>query len=71
MLKCNIRYLMAQNKIDSIVELMDKSGASRNSINKLIKEESIETLKIETLIKICDALSCRLSDLIEYGQSKK
>lgn len=58
---------MALNKIDNVVELMDKSGASRNSINKLIKEEGIETLKIETLIKICDALNCNLSELIEYN----
>ena len=58
---------MALNKIDNVVELMDKSGASRNSINKLIKEEGIETLKSETLIKICDALNCNLSELIEYN----
>ena len=43
-------------------------GVSRNSINKLYKGIGLETVKIETLIKICDALDCDLSNLIEYRQ---
>lgn len=66
MIKCNIRVLMAEHRIDDITELMEKSGLSRNSINKLYKEINIETTKLETLLKLCDTFECKLSDLIEY-----
>ncbi|WP_176718223.1 helix-turn-helix domain-containing protein [Paenibacillus kribbensis] len=64
--KCNIRELMAEHRIDDISELMAKSGLSRNSINKLYRETNIETTKLETLFKLCDTFNCKLSDLIEY-----
>ncbi|EHQ64403.1 transcriptional regulator [Paenibacillus dendritiformis C454] len=66
MIKCNIRVLMAEHRIDDITELMIRSGLSRNSINKLYKEINIETTKLETLFKLCDTFGCKLSDLIEY-----
>ncbi|WP_339159991.1 helix-turn-helix transcriptional regulator [Paenibacillus sp. FSL W8-0186] len=66
LIKCNIRVLMAEHRIDDITELMEKSGLSRNSINKLYKEINIETTKLETLLKLCDTFECKLSDLIEY-----
>ncbi|PCL95081.1 transcriptional regulator [Paenibacillus lautus] len=66
MIKCNIRKLMAEHRIDDITELMAKSGLSRNSINKLYRETNIETTKLETLFKLCDTFNCKLSDLIEY-----
>ncbi|MFK4300576.1 MULTISPECIES: helix-turn-helix transcriptional regulator [unclassified Paenibacillus] len=65
-IKCNIRELMAEHRIDDITELMAKSGLSRNSINKLYRETNIETTKLETLFKLCDTFKCKLSDLIEY-----
>ncbi|MBT2764042.1 helix-turn-helix transcriptional regulator [Paenibacillus sp. ISL-20] len=65
-IKCNIRELMAEHRIDDITELMTKSGLSRNSINKLYRETNIETTKLETLFKLCDTFNCKLSDLIEY-----
>ncbi len=66
MIKCHLRRLMADHKIDDITQLMNRSGLSRNAINKLYKEESIETVKLETLIKLCETFECRLSELIEY-----
>lgn len=66
MIRCNLRRLMADYRIDDITTLMAMSGISRNSINKLYREVDIETVKIETLIKLCDAFKCKLSDLIEY-----
>ncbi|MGG4501640.1 helix-turn-helix domain-containing protein [Paenibacillus polymyxa] len=65
-IKCNIRELMAEHRIDDITELMAKSGLSRNSINKLYRETNIETTKLETLFKLCDTFNCKLSDLVEY-----
>ncbi|MGG3509829.1 helix-turn-helix transcriptional regulator [Paenibacillus lautus] len=71
-IKCNLRKLMAEHRIDDITELMAKSGLSRNSINKLYREIYIETAKLETLFKLCDTFNCKLSDLIEYvpGEDK-
>ncbi|MEK4060049.1 MULTISPECIES: helix-turn-helix domain-containing protein [Paenibacillus] len=66
MLKSNLRVLMAKHRIDDITELMEKSGLSRNSINKLYREANLETIKLETLFKLCDMFQCKLSDLIEY-----
>lgn len=66
MLECNLRRLMADKRIDDITELMEMSGLSRNSINKLYRETDIETIKLETLFKLCNALNCKLSDLIQY-----
>jgi len=68
MVKCYIRHRMADKKIDDITELMKISGVSRNSINKLFRGDNIETLKLETLIKLCDAFDCKLSDLVEYSK---
>lgn len=71
MIKCNIRTLMAEHRIDDITELMNSSGLSRNSINKLYREVNIETTKLETLFKLCDTFECKLSDLIEYIPDNK
>lgn len=71
MLKCYIRHRMADNKIDDISELMQNSGVSRNSINKLFRGVDVETTKVETLMRLCDALHCKLSDLVEYNPQEK
>ncbi len=68
MLRCNLRLILAEKKIDSITEVVELSKVSRNSIAKLYHEKEIETLKLETLFKLCDALHCSLSELIEYTQ---
>jgi putative transcriptional regulator len=67
MLKSYIRHRMADNEIDDITVLMEISGVSRNSINKLYRSNRVETIKIETLIKLCDALNCELSALVQYN----
>ncbi len=70
MLKCYIRHRMADKNIDDISQLITLSGVSRNSINKLYRGINIKTVKIETLMKLCDALQCKLSDLIEYNSKQ-
>lgn len=64
-IKCNIREIVAEHRIDDITESMAKLGLSRNSINKFYRETNIENTKLETLFKMCDTF-CKLSDLIEY-----
>ncbi|MFD2672307.1 helix-turn-helix domain-containing protein [Marinicrinis sediminis] len=70
MITCNLRRLMADQRIDDISELMRLSGLSRNAINKLYREENLETTKLETCMKLCDTLNCKLSDLIAYTPAK-
>lgn len=49
---------MNMNKSD----LREKSGISASSVAKLGKGENITT---DVLIKICEALDCRLEDIME------
>ena len=61
---------MADKNIDDIKELMEISGVSRNTINKLYRNTKIESLNVSTLIRLCDALDCNLSELLEYHIEK-
>ena len=66
MYKSKLRYLMADKKINKITELMAATNVSRPPLDKLLKEERLETLSLEVLAKICDFFQCTLNDLIEY-----
>ncbi|MDR1629350.1 MAG: helix-turn-helix transcriptional regulator [Oscillospiraceae bacterium] len=66
MLKCYLRHRMADKNIDDVLELMKLSGVSRNTINKLYRNKEVETIKVETLIRLCKSLECKMSDLVEY-----
>jgi putative transcriptional regulator len=68
LITCNIRILMAQHKIDDIQELINRSGLSRNAINRLYKgtDAEIESTSLKTLIALCKVFNCKLSDLLEY-----
>lgn len=71
MLKSNIKYRMVDSNIDDVNKLMELTGISRNTLNKLYKNINLETIRLENLMKVCDALNCNLSDLIEYTPEKK
>ncbi|MEB9728284.1 helix-turn-helix transcriptional regulator [Bacillus cereus] len=62
----NIRMIMAKKNIDKISDLVRITGVSRNSINKLWHNENVSSLKLDTLITICEKLDVELLDLIEY-----
>lgn len=70
-LKSNLRIIMAQQQIDSISELIQTTGLSRNALNKLWHNENLESVKLGTLVIVCDSLNVKLSDLIEYTPPKK
>lgn len=61
---------MADREIDDISDLIDLSGVSRGPINKLYRNQQIDTIKLGTLFRLCDALECKLSDLVEYSPEK-
>lgn len=62
---------MAQHKISSITELMERTNLSRNALNKLWHDEDLDTVKVGTLMKICDAFQISLSELLDYTPKKK
>ncbi|UAT31464.1 helix-turn-helix transcriptional regulator [Bacillus badius] len=65
-LKSNLRVIMAEKMIDNLSDLIELTGVSRNSLNKLWKNSELDTIKLGTLVKICEALKISLFDLIEY-----
>ena len=71
MIKCYLRQIMAEKKIDDIIDIMRATNISRAPISKLYKEEDINTVKFNIILKLCDYLDCKLSDLIEYIPDKK
>jgi putative transcriptional regulator len=66
-----LRIIMAQQRIDNITELINKTGLSRNALNKLWHNEDLEAVKLGTLITICDKLEISLSELLEYIPEQK
>lgn len=66
MLKIKIQYLMIDNRIKSVSELSRKTNINRNTLNKLVNETKLETVKLETYLKLCNFFNCSLNDLIEY-----
>ncbi|WP_047013599.1 helix-turn-helix transcriptional regulator [Paenibacillus sp. IHB B 3415] len=49
-------------------ELMEKSGLSRNSINKLYRGTQLETIKLETLFKLCDTFQLTMKGHIQLNE---
>lgn len=72
-IETKIRFLMAEHRIDGVGELMERSGLSRNAINRLYKgtDEEIKATNMKTLVTLCDVFGCKLSDLIEYTPDKE
>lgn len=55
--------LMIDKKINK-TELCEKAKITTNEMAKLGKNE---TVKMETLIKICSILECEIDDIVEYS----
>lgn len=71
MLENNLRIIMAKKQIYTLSDLINATGLSRNALNKLWRtDENTESVKLSTLIIICDALNVKLSELIEYIPDK-
>ncbi len=70
MVKIKLQYVMLDRKIKSVAELSRETGINENTIAKLVNEKNLESLKLETLFKLCNYLNCPLSDLMEYTPEK-
>ncbi|MCZ8513798.1 helix-turn-helix transcriptional regulator [Paenibacillus filicis] len=69
-IKNKLRLIMAERRINNISDLMSITGLSRNALNKLWHDEDLESVKLGTLIQVCNALGVALSELIEYENEK-
>lgn len=63
----NLRIVMAKKRIDNVSELITITGLSRNALNKLWHNENMDSVKLGTLMTICEKLNVPLSELIEYS----
>ena len=48
-------------------DLHKLTGLSRSTITKLVKGENVNT---DVLEKICNALECEISDIVEYNKKE-
>lgn len=63
MIKVHLSRLMGERKM-KISDVAKATGLHRNGITKLYNEDT-DGIKFETLEKICKALDCEISDLLE------
>ena len=61
---------MVDHKIKTITELVNLTGLSRDTLNKIRSGENLETVKLDTYLKLCDYFNCPLNELIEYIPNK-
>jgi putative transcriptional regulator len=62
-LKNNLRILMAKSGIRTMVELEEKSGVSRQVLDRLDKGKS-KRLDFETVVKLCKLFDVDVGDLL-------
>lgn len=60
----NLSVILGANLM-SITELSKKSGVNRGTLTEIYYRRA-KSVKLETLIRICDSLEIKLSELIEY-----
>lgn len=70
-IKNNLRFIMADQRINNVTELMQVTKLSRNAVNKLWHDKDLGSVKLETLTQVCDSLGVTLSQLIEYHPNPK
>ena len=69
-LKNNLRILMAQHGIRTMVELEEKSGVSRQVLDRLEKGKS-KRLDFDTVVKLCNLFNCEVGDLLYVGKKEE
>ncbi|TKI50280.1 helix-turn-helix domain-containing protein [Lysinibacillus tabacifolii] len=69
MIKVHLSRLLGEKRM-KISELAEVTGLHRNGLSRLYNEET-DGIKFDTLEKICKALNCDISDLIEIVDEEK
>lgn len=63
MIKVNIKYILEKKNM-TMYALSKLINVSPNNLNKLVKNET-NSIRFDTLEKICDALDCDISDVLK------
>lgn len=61
----NLRLLMAKSGIKTLRELGRRANVSWKIISNLDNNESIESIQLQNILKVCLALGCRIEDLLD------
>mgnify|MGYP001615933852 CR=1 FL=1 len=64
MIHIHLSKLLGERKM-KMTELSEKTGINKNTIGELYYEKS-QMVRFDTLDKICKALDCSISELLEY-----
>lgn len=68
-LRNNLRILMAKKGVRTMVELEERSGVSRQVLDRLDKNKS-KRLDFDTIVKLCKFFECEVGDLL-YLEEKE
>ena len=64
MIQIHLGRLLGERKM-KVAELSRQTGVSEHALLKLYHEK-LDGMRFDTLAKICKALNCQVSDLLEY-----
>ena len=64
MIRVHLGKLLGERKI-KMSDLAIQTGINKNTISELYYEKN-QMVRFDTLDKICKALGCKISDLLEY-----
>jgi len=70
MIKSKLRLIMAQKGIKNVSDVGDICKVSNPTITKLNNDRKLESLSLETILKICAGLNCTIEELIEVDYEK-
>ena len=65
----NIDVMLARRKM-SVTELSEKVGITMANIS-ILKNGKAKAIKVDTLDKICQALSCQPGDILEWREEEE
>lgn len=71
MLKSKLGYLMLDHQIKNVSALAERVDLSRETLRKIYNGTKLETLNLETIVKLCKFFNCQIQDLIEYIPDNK
>ena len=71
MIRIKLQDMMWRRQIQSIAELSRNAGVSKQTVDELYnRPDQVSGIQIETLDRLCRALSCNVEDLILLSRSK-
>lgn len=68
MIVVNLDVMMAKRKI-SLGELSEKVGITQANLS-ILKNNKAKAIRFSTLEAICQALDCRVEDILEYREGE-